>query len=275
MHSDKFEQLSPDNLTEKLKKRQEELNILLTKKLRTIKNAPEGNLRIAQAHQGKKIQYFHITKSGDTKGTYIPHNQHMLAKRLAQKQYDKKLIKVLRGQIAALGKFIAKSEKQIEKLYKELCPSRRKLVTPASLPDEDYIELWESVHWEGHPFSPEQNTYTTARGEVVRSKSEVIIADTLARHKIPYRYEFPLTLKNGNTIHPDFLCLNVRSRKEFYLEHFGLMDSPDYMEATLQKLKAYNENGILPGKNLLFTMESASCPLNTRQVENLIREFLA
>ena len=275
MHSDKFEQLSPDNLTEKLKKRQEELNILLTKKLRTIKNAPEGNLRIAQAHQGRKIQYFHITKSGDTKGTYIPHNQHLLAKRLAQKQYDKKLIKVLRGQIAALGKFIAKSEKKIEKLYKELCPSRRKLVTPASLPDEDYIKLWESIHWEGHTFSSEQHQYTTARGEVVRSKSEVIIADTLARHKIPYRYEFPLTLKNGNTIHPDFLCLNVHTRKEFYWEHFGLMDSPDYMEATLQKLKAYNVNGILPGRNLIFTMESASCPLNTRQVENLIREFLA
>ena len=275
MHSDKFEQLSPDNLTEKLKKRQEELNILLTKKLRAIKNAPEGHLRIAQAHKGKKIQYFHITKAGDTKGTYIPHNQHLLAKRLAQKQYDKKLIKVLRGQIAALGKFIEKSEKKIEKLYKELCPSRRKLVTPATLPDEQYIAAWKSVQWEGHSFSPDQHTYTTARGEVVRSKSEVIIADTLARHKVPYRYEFPLELKNGNTIHPDFLCLNVRTRKEFYWEHFGLMDSPDYMEATLQKLKAYNENGILPGKNLIFTMESASCPLNTRQVENLIREFLA
>ena len=275
MNSDKFEQLSPDNLTEKLKSRQEDLSVLLAKKLRAIKNAPEGNLRIAQAHKGKKIQYFHIIKSGDTKGTYISHNQHLLAKRLAQKQYDQSLIKVLHWQIAALTKFITKSEKQIENLYDKLCSSRVELITPATLPDEQYIAAWKSVQWEGHSFSPDQHTYTTARGEVVRSKSEVIIADTLAHHKVPYRYEFPLTLKKGNTIHPDFLCLNVRTRKEFYWEHFGLMDSADYMEATLHKLKTYNENGILHGKNLLFTVESASCPLNTRQVENLIREFLA
>ena len=156
MNSDKFEQLSPDNLTEKLKSRQEDLSVLLAKKLRAIKNAPEGNLRIAQAHKGKKIQYFHIIKSGDTKGTYISHNQHLLAKRLAQKQYDQSLIKVLHWQIAALTKFITKSEKQIENLYDKLCSSRRELITPATLPDEQYIAAWKSVQWEGHSFSPDQ-----------------------------------------------------------------------------------------------------------------------
>ena len=274
MHSDKLEQLSPDFLTEKLKSRQEELSVLLAKKLRAIKNAPEGHLRIAQAHNGNKIQYFHITKSGDTKGTYIPHNQKLLAKRLAQKQYDQSLEKLLRAQLVALNRLIKTSESKIQELYQKLCSARRNLVTPATLTDEQYIEVWENIQWTGHPFSPDQRTYTTARGEVVRSKSEVIIADTLARHKVPYRYEFPLTLKNGNTIHPDFLCLNVRTRAEFYWEHFGLMDSPDYMEGTLHKLKTYNENGIFPGKNLLFTMESAACKLSTKQVENLIREFL-
>ena len=113
-----------------------------------------------------------------------------------------------------------------------------------------------------------------ARRERVRSKSEVIIADTLARHGIPYRYEYPLELKNDRTVHPDFLCLNVRTRAEFYWEHFGLMDDPDYLERTLLKLKSFAENHIIPGKNLIFTMESAACPLSTRQVENLINEFL-
>ena len=39
----------------------------------------------------------------------------------------------------------------------------------------------------------------TSRGERVRSKSEVIIADTLDRLKIPYRYEFPHQLKVTGT----------------------------------------------------------------------------
>ena len=103
--------------------------------------------------------------------------------------------------------------------------------------------------------------------------------DTLARHGVPYRYEYPLKLKSGRdgafrTIHPDFLCLNVRTRAEFYWEHFGLMDDPDYLERTLVKLKDFAENKILSGKNLLFTMESTACKLSTRQIENLINEFL-
>ena len=53
-----------------------------------------------------------------------------------------------------------------------------------------------------------------------------------------------------------------------------MMDSPDYAERTVKKLKIYNENKIYPGKNLILTMESSACPLNTQQVEKLINEFL-
>jgi hypothetical protein len=114
----------------------------------------------------------------------------------------------------------------------------------------------------------------TTNGERVRSKSEVLIADTLKRFGIPYRYEYPLRLKSGITVHPDFLCLNIRTHQEFYWEHFGLMDEPDYLERTLAKIKDYAESDILPGKNFLFTMESVVCHLSTIQVENLINEFL-
>lgn len=52
----------------------------------------------------------------------------------------------------------------------------------------------------------------------MRSKSEVIIADLLNKEGIPYRYEFPLYLKEFNTVYPDFTILNVRKRKEIYWE---------------------------------------------------------
>ncbi len=335
-----LEQLSPENLNEQVKNRRNELNLLLTKKLRNLKTSPEGRLRVAQAHKGHKLQYFHITKRGDTKGSYIPHAQIALAKRLAQKQYDQALIKLLRSQIKAFNSFSKMLENSIYKLYEKQCPARRSLITPAILTNEQYAELWQKVSWQGHSFSPEQKTYSTSRHELVRSKSEVIIADTLARHGIPYRYEYPLELKikrpvgDGNstdsnsagshsaafysdnyfqtnqpapdisansniadhiantdhtpsiqesrtnrpatsrTVYPDFLCLNLRTRQEFYWEHFGLMDDTDYAERTIKKLKEYAENNILPGKNLLFTMETADCPVSSRQIENLINEFL-
>jgi len=279
-----LEQLSPDTLTGRLIIRRKELNQLLTRKLRNLKSSPEGRLRIAQAHRGRKLQYFHMIISGDTKGNYIPHANLALARRLAQKDYDTRLIKELRQEIQALQKYLdhTKDGAALSDLYTKLCPARQQLVTPVTLTDDQYAAQWQTVSWTGLPFSPDSPDYTTARGERVRSKSEVIIADTLARHGIPYRYEFPLELNTGRpgqsssprTIHPDFLCLNVRTRAEFYWEHFGLMDNPDYLDRTLAKLKDFPDIGLFPGKNLLFTMESATCHLSTRNIENLITEFL-
>ena len=152
--------------------------------------------------------------------------------------------------------------------------ARQKLITPVTFTDQQYIENWQNITWHPRPFAADAPEFFTARNEQVRSKSEVIIADTLSRHNIPYRYEYPLELKNGDIYHPDFLCLNVRTRQEFIWEHFGMMDSPAYASRTVSKLKVFSENNILPGKNLIITMETADLQLSSRQVENLIKEYL-
>ena len=118
-----------------------------------------------------------------------------------------------------------------------------------------------------------QELFTT-KGERVRSKSEVLIADSLNRLGIPYRYEYPLKLKNGITVHPDFLCLNVRTRQEFYWEHFGMMDNPEYTENAIHKLQQYSENNLHPGINLILTMETISNPLNLKYIEQQIKNYL-
>ena len=269
-----FEQLPPENLTEDLQKRREELNELLNKKLRALKTAPEGHLRIAQAHEGRKLQYYLVTKRGDTKGTYIPHTQLKLARQLAQKQYDLNIIKILRRQIAAYDQLLAAAGSQIPELYENLCRARRLLVTPATLSASQYIDLWENVKWEGLPFAADAPEYFTAKHEQVRSKSEILIADALGRFKVPYRYEYPLKLKNGKVLHPDFLCLNVRTRREYIWEHFGMLDIPEYASRTVGKLKLFSQNKIFPGKNLIITTESSDAELSSIQIESLIKEFL-
>jgi hypothetical protein len=52
-------------------------------------------------------------------------------------------------------------------------------------------------------FYEEKLIHRTSRREMVRSKSEVIIADRLAAHGIDYTYEQPLTIGNV-TKYPDF-----------------------------------------------------------------------
>lgn len=74
------------------------------------------------------------------------------------------------------------------------------------------------------------------KGERVRSKSEVIIADMLNRKGISYRYEYPVYLKNVGQIYPDFTVLDAIRRREIYWEHLGMMDDPDYAEMAILRV---------------------------------------
>ena len=111
------------------------------------------------------------------------------------------------------------------------------------------------------------------KGERVRSKSEKIIADALEREDIPYRYEYPVCLSGDLYIYPDFMVLNKRTRKEYFLEHFGMMDNPEYAEKMIRKIEEFEKNGIFPGEKLLMTFETRNRPLNTTVFEKIIQEF--
>lgn len=283
------ELLSPDNLTEQLKARRLQLQNVLELKLKSQKTAPQGHLRIVHPADGRPPQFYHLTDPKDFNGSYIPRAQNQLIKKLAQKDYDLKLIKLLQAQLRALNKLLdittTKSfaetagvttitESKIAQLYSKLNQTRQSLITPVTLTDAQYIEEWQNISWQGRPFSEETSDYTTARGESVRSKSEVIIADTLNRLNVPYRYEYPLKLKGGQTFYPDFLCLNVRTRHELIWEHFGMMDDADYLKKALWKLQLYNDNNYFLGFNLIITMESLRSPIKNRQFEQIIKKFL-
>ena len=283
------ELLSPDSLTEQLKARRLQLQNVLELKLKSQKTAPQGHLRIVHPADGRPPQFYHLTDPKDFNGTYIPRAQNQLIKKLAQKDYDFKLIKLLQAQLRALNKLLdittTKSfaetagvttitESKIAQLYSKLNHTRQSLITPVTLTDAQYIEEWQNISWQGCPFSEETSDYTTARGERVRSKSEVIIADTLNRLNVPYRYEYPLKLKGGQTFYPDFLCLNVRTRHELIWEHFGMMDDADYLKKALWKLQLYNDNDYFLGFNLIITMESLRSPIKTRQFEQIIKKNL-
>lgn len=281
-----MEELSPNQLAPLIEKRLAELQNLLFTKKKSYEKAPQGRIRISQ--NGGYPEYYLVTERGSLRGKYLPHSQKTLTRQLAQKDYDARLIKLLQKEISALQNYMKQTSngRAIPELYDSLCPARRSLITPAILTNEQYAAHWQDVSWTGRPFASDAPYICTARGERVRSKSEVIIADTLFRHNIPYRYEFPITLKRSNsddirrdfgssiTLYPDFLCLNTRTRTEFYWEHFGLMDSTEYSNNAAGKLRLYTENGILSGRNLIITMETQTEPPSIKALEKLIEEFL-
>lgn len=68
--------------------------------------------------------------------------------------------------------------------------------------------------------------------------------------------------------------LNTRTGKEYWWEHFGRMDNPDYFSTCNYKLMVYAMNGIYPGDNLIVTMETSKTQLNSEYVDALIEHYL-
>lgn len=279
-----FEQLHPTQIPGEVEKRLIELRLVLNDLRKMIEQFPSGHLKLSQ--RNGRPEFYHITDQGSSLGTYIPASKKELAAQLAQKNYNTKVIKIIKCEIEALENFLRQTDKgcAIQKLYINLCKARQMLIKPVTISDEHYAAYWKQVPNQGEskPFAEDAPRYYTANGERVRSKSEVIIADALLRNGVPYRYEYPVKLKRENigggfgsvTFFPDFLCLNVRTRGEFYWEHFGKMDDLDYSNNVVGKINLYAANDYLPGRNLIFTMESGEDSLDTRVVEKMIKEFL-
>lgn len=274
--------ISSDKIIQALENRLAMLNALLIDKRKALKNAPSGNLRIAKSNG--LVQYYRRINPKDTIGSYIHVKNKELAICLAQKEYDKKVSSAAQAEIELLNHTLRTYNKRnsknllAERVFEKFSPLWQILIHPIRKPDYLFEQEWQAVTYKPKDFSADMPEYLTARVERVRSKSEIIIADTLLRLKIPYRYEYPLNLKTTKgeklTLYPDFTCLNLRTRREFYWEHFGMMDNSEYSEHAVQKLRLYEQNGIIPGKNLIITMETSTIPINTKQIELLAKSYL-
>ena len=250
-----------------------ELEYLKTHVENSLDQAPEGSLILSKSNGS--TQYFHRTKPEQKKGIYIEKKNQALISDLAQKDYHQRILKETSKelyQLQMMVKYIPSSS--LSDIYSDLSDKRKKLVKPYFLPDEEYVRQWLDVSYEGKAFSDESPFYITEKGEKVRSKTEKILADKLLLMKIPYHYEHPLKLNGYGTVYPDFTLLNVAKREEVYLEHFGMMDHPQYCQKAIQKIHSYGRNGIYLGKNLIITFETVQTPLDMRWVEKMIIETL-
>lgn len=250
----------------------------------SVKRAPEGQVRIA-IRKGQ-FQFYKRETPSDKEGKYLPRSQDALAHALIQKDYDQKTIPALEAELKYLKNFRKTyKNKCSDKVYTSLSEPRRQLVKPMTLTDDQYATAWLKQEYRKKKIPPEVPPLFTEKGEQVRSKSEVIIANSLKAAGVPYRYEFPLLMdKNANDpdfpdydfckLHPDFYCLNLRTRREFAWEHFGMMDDPEYAARAAEKIQLYQENGFFPGKNLIITMETSKKPLSSKVLKHLIKEYL-
>lgn len=229
--------------------------------------------------RGKYRYYVHFPAGKDRTETRKYLNRHATKKilRLAQKEYDQSFLHALQTQLEQIQAWIHEYEPNLlAQTYEQLHPGKKVLLSSYTPSYEEYRAQWESAVFSGNPYPYDEKEFFSERGDRLRSKSEVIIADRLFRSNLAYRCEAPVILPSGKALYPDFTILHPRTRQLCYWEHFGRMDDPTYLnQHFLRKLDEYGEVGIIPGKNLLCTFESSSHPLNIKSVQTLIDEFLS
>ncbi|MTI81238.1 MAG: hypothetical protein FH758_10190 [Firmicutes bacterium] len=180
-----------------------------------------------------------------------------------------------------------------ELLYTALSRQREKLIVLSDLSIQElvqyandwysdtkqrYTDLFEVPNIIEIEFSKQKRYFEeklihkTIRGEMVRSKSEVIVANILDKFNIEYFYEEPLNV-SGKTYIPDF-TLRYKG-KTAYLEHLGMLSDKSYKKRWDEKRANYESVRISETLgNLIITEDGLDGSLDATLIESKIQTWL-
>ena len=256
-----------------LESRKQHLEKTIEKKKLILQKAPKGRLRAFR--NGKCYQYYLVDDFHPGNGRFLKKSEMKLIRALAQKEYDSKVLKACIEEKKTIDRMLRlyNSNAAAEQIYERIKDAKKPVTMPIELPDSEFKTSWQNRAYEGLPFKKDAPVFITDKEERVRSKSEMIIANTLRKMEIPYHYECPLSL-DGTDVYPDFTLLRLEDRTEIYWEHFGLMDDDDYREKAMKKIELYERCGLFPGKKLIMTFETARQPINTQVIVSMIKAYL-
>lgn len=269
-------EISEDSVVPCVQKRIDLLQSSISFLERQLERSPQGSLCASCSHG--KIQWQFYNRGVKR---YLPKSNIVQIKRLAQKKYFAMMLGSLQKQRDSLDRLIQDYHPELaQELFSSLSREWQSVTTPLFPSAEEFVSTWESVRYRGK--SMEGACLQANCGIKVRSKSEMIIADALASARVPFRYEYPCWLNWGGEggverrvkVYPDFTCLNVRTRREYVWEHFGMMDDSNYSQEAIGKLEAFENSGFVFGENFMYTMETRKNPLNSQKVQKLIERYL-
>ena len=129
--------------------------------------------------------------------------------------------------------------------------------------------IWANEKYEHSTYKPEEKIHLSSSGVYVRSKSELAIVEKLFNYDVPNRYEQIIYLGDRRYA-PDF-TFQDKDYELFFLEHAGMMNDPNYVRRHINKMRVYEQHGIVPWKNLIVTYDTVDGGINMAQIDSIIK----
>ena len=239
---------------------------LRKKYISQLEKLPEGRLT---GFRLKGKVYYKWIKGGKTK--YIGAGNRELVEKLQLRRYLEKLIATIDRNAGYL--------RELWEKYRPVAPEEilgslpktyrnRRLLTLAGQGAD--LREWEESDYEQSAWHREYKVHLTAKGDLVRSKSELIIADMLYEREIPYHYEEVLHMPDGGYLVPDF-TIGVRDTGRLvYLEPCGMLSEEHYRRDYLRKMERYCVAGFRPWIDVYFTFDNANGALDTDKIGRMM-----
>ena len=233
------------------------------------RNLPDG--RLMSNKSGDKLYYY---KNINGKRSYLGDGENNEVQLLQKKYFLTKALKRIDDNLKVMARLV--------KEYKSIDPNQ--MIDSfsrayQSLPQACFdmagavdIKRWGREKYIKKDMYSESLKHKTSKGELVRSKSEVTIANMLTAKGIEYHYEEALDFPDV-TLVPDFKVA-VKSENRFkLLEHIGLLNDEKYTDHFIWKFNKYLENGILPWRDIVFTFDDVDGNIDAMEINKIIDTF--
>jgi len=242
----------------------------------------EGWLLRKEGKKRSALAYYDVIRKDSGKKTYLGGEKHEQVLAIKRYRYAGKALEVLDRDIELLDSLVRNYIQPDYDTINSLLPAtyRTDLRSPglstASMPPEavEWKKRLEAEKAKYPPYKPEQLKHPAMDGTMMRSKSEVIIANMLIQAGIPFVYEAPLFI-NGKNVLPDFTILSLIDLKtEIIIEHQGMIFVDEYANKFIRSLRLFLQTDWIPNKNIFFTFDNAQETIDPRQVLSILRKYV-
>ena len=227
------------------------------------------------------LTYYDVIRKGSNRKAYLGGENHEQVLNIKRLRYATKALAIFDHDIDLLESLIREYIEPDYNTINNLLPTtyqtdiRSQAHSDAGMPQEaiEWKRRLEEEKAKYPPYNPEQLKHPALDGTMMRSKSEVIIANILLLAGIPFVYEAPLFI-NGKNVLPDFTILSLIDLKtEIIIEYVGRMDLSDYRGNFARRIGRYLDSGYTPGVNLFFVFSKNDGYIDSTQITKVISDI--